>query len=84
MSLKKLFSVTTPDQVLTIDINNNDDVILQKLQDKPDHLRQEWTKNIQDEVNGWFTLWNEDKKKYLSSDANGGTVTKGTFYIFVF
>ena len=69
---------------MTIVNSNNDDVILQKLQPKPFHLRQEWRKNIQDEVNRWFTLWNEDKDKYLSSDNAGETVTKGTFYLFVF
>ena len=75
--------MTIPNQVLTIDAVS-DDVTLKQFnfnKDSTDHKYQLWMRKTLDGVDGWFTLYNEETKMYLTAEEASETVGEGTYAI---
>ena len=53
------------DWILTI---NEDSTVNLKKETADISPKQQWIREVQDEVDGWFTLYNPDTKSYLAAE----------------
>ena len=44
-----------------------------------DNIYQQWTKEIMDEVDNWFTLYNEETDKYLTAYIANETIVDSKY-----
>ena len=75
------WSITSPgviknineDKVITVD---TDDLTVQLEAEGTDQANQQWVKEVQDDVDGWFTLYNAETETYLTAPttAESGTI----------
>ena len=60
-------------------INNPDDVTQCCNKDPTDHEFQVWMRKTLDDVDGWFTLYNEKTDRYLTAEKESETVGEGSY-----